>query len=149
MDNLTYHQVNNISNNNNKTSSSTSTASSTSSTNPGNSNLNISPFPNVNTSNCLETSVSADFVTVGNEQIRLDQLPTNIRFELDQLELEFLEGDLTQKGYDKKKARLLAAYLTDLPIISSLASGSSSTITVSTPKMPSKILVLLIKQKLY
>ena len=129
MDNLMYHQVNNI---NNKTSSSTSTASSMSSTNPGNSNLNISPFPNVNS---LEMCNSSEFVTVGNEQIRLDSLPSNIRFELDQLELEFLEGDLTQKGYDKKKAKLLAAYLTDQPIISTLASVSSSTVTVGTPKI--------------
>ncbi len=100
MDNLTYHQVNNIVQNANKTSSSTSTTSSISSNNPTNSNLNISPFPNIN---YIETSVASDFVTVGNEQICVNKLPKNIRFELDQLELEFLEGDLTQKGYEKKK----------------------------------------------
>lgn len=46
--------------------------------------------------------------------IRLDKLPTNVRFELDQLELELLEGDITQKGYEKKKSKLLAPYLNDL-----------------------------------
>ena len=49
-----------------------------------------------------------------NSMIRLDKLPTNVRFELDQLELELLEGDITQKGYEKKKAKLLAPYLNDL-----------------------------------
>ena len=126
-----YHQVNNI---NSKTSSSTSTASSMSSTNPTNSNLNISPFP----VNCIETGhLTNEFVTVHGEQIRVDQLPSNIRFELDQLELELLEGDLTQKGYDKKKAKLLAPYLTqDLPN-NTLSSTSTSTITITTPKFMS------------
>lgn len=130
MDNLVYHQVNI----NSKTSSSTSTASSMSSTNPGNSNQNISPFP-VN----LEPSNGSDFVTVNSEQIQLDHLPTNVRFELDQLELELLEGDLTQKGYDKKKARLLAPYLTQGGNhINTMSSCSTSTITITTPKYLSR-----------
>lgn len=44
----------------------------------------------------------------------LQKLPANIKFELDQLELELLEGDITQKGYDKKRARLLEGYLKSL-----------------------------------
>ncbi|CAF0872512.1 unnamed protein product [Brachionus calyciflorus] len=43
--------------------------------------------------------------------LKLDLLPSNIKFELDQLELELLEGDITQKGYDKKRAKLLEPYL--------------------------------------
>jgi hypothetical protein len=130
-----YHQVN-INTNNSKTSSSTSTASSMSSTNPGNSNLNLSPFP-VN----LESSNMSDFVSVNNEQIRLDQLPTNVRFELDQLELELLEGDLTQKGYEKKKSKLLEPYLTHSGCnINTMSSCSTSTITITTPKFLSMYL---------
>jgi hypothetical protein len=41
----------------------------------------------------------------------IDKLPSNVKFELDQLELELIEGDITQKGYDKKRAKLLAPFL--------------------------------------
>jgi hypothetical protein len=41
-------------------------------------------------------------------------LPSSVRFELDQLELELLEGDITQKGYDKKRAKLLMPYAAEL-----------------------------------
>lgn len=44
------------------------------------------------------------------KHLNLDQLPPNVKFELDQLELELLEGDITQKGFDTKKAKLLAPY---------------------------------------
>ena len=132
MDNLTYHQVSNLTSN--KTSSSTSTASSMSSTNVGNSNQNISAFP----VNSLEKPLnSLDFVTVNNEQIRLDKLPSNIRFELDQLELELLEGDLTQKGFDKKKGKLLAPYMSHDQKMTTMS--STSTITINTPKFMSKL----------
>ena len=52
-------------------------------------------------------------------------LPPNVRFELDQLELEWLEGDLTQKGYEKKKNKLLAPY-SGLLNSSSVAEANSS-----------------------
>ena len=35
-------------------------------------------------------------------------LPESVRAELAQLDLELVEGDITQKGYEKKKAKLLA-----------------------------------------
>lgn len=41
----------------------------------------------------------------------LDLLPSSVKFELDQLELELLEGDITQKGYDKKRSKLIEPYL--------------------------------------
>jgi hypothetical protein len=47
-------------------------------------------------------------------QSLLDKLPFNIKNELDQLELELLEGDITQKGYEKKRNKLLAPYLAQL-----------------------------------
>jgi hypothetical protein len=56
----------------------------------------------------------------------LEQLPANVRFELDQLELELLEGDITQKGYDKKRAKLLANYLSTID--ESVVSSSSSSL---------------------
>lgn len=43
-------------------------------------------------------------------QSLLDKLPLNIKNELDQLELELLEGDITQKGYEKKRNKLLEPY---------------------------------------
>lgn len=43
--------------------------------------------------------------------LNLDLLPSNVKFELDQLELELLEGDITQKGYDKKRSKLIEPYL--------------------------------------
>jgi len=56
----------------------------------------------------------------------LEQLPASVRFELDQLELELLEGDITQKGYDKKRAKLLANYLSTID--ESVVSSSSSSL---------------------
>jgi hypothetical protein len=58
------------------------------------------------------TNADADLVNLiaTMKDLNLEHLPTSVRFELDQLELELLEGDITQKGYDKKKAKLLAPY---------------------------------------
>jgi hypothetical protein len=50
---------------------------------------------------------------------RLEELPANIRFELDQLELELLEGDITQKGYEKKRNKLLSTYIGSTPTTAS------------------------------
>ncbi|KAM9253877.1 disco-interacting protein 2 homolog A isoform 3-T3 [Dugong dugon] len=38
-------------------------------------------------------------------------LPTEVRESLAELELELSEGDITQKGYEKKRAKLLARYI--------------------------------------
>ena len=38
-------------------------------------------------------------------------LPVDIRAKLAELDLELSEGDITQKGYDKKRQRLLAPYI--------------------------------------
>lgn len=76
--------------------------------------------------NSTTSSVSADSGSTNNASIlsnsaltnlppisslNLDLLPSNVKFELDQLELELLEGDITQKGYDKKRAKLIEPYL--------------------------------------
>ncbi|XP_070296851.1 disco-interacting protein 2 homolog B-like [Salvelinus sp. IW2-2015] len=37
-------------------------------------------------------------------------LPVEVREKLAELELELSEGDITQKGYEKKRAKLLAPY---------------------------------------
>lgn len=39
-----------------------------------------------------------------------DDLPLDVAYELQRLEHELQEGDITQKGYDKKKANILAPY---------------------------------------
>ncbi|GAB0191878.1 disco-interacting protein 2 A [Grus japonensis] len=38
-------------------------------------------------------------------------LPPEVRESLAELELELSEGDITQKGYEKKRAKLLARYI--------------------------------------
>ena len=38
-------------------------------------------------------------------------LPVDIRAKLAELDLELSEGDITQKGYDKKRQRLLGPYI--------------------------------------
>ena len=45
------------------------------------------------------------------DRIDLRTLPDNIRRALAELDLELSEGDITQKGYDKKRQRLLAPYV--------------------------------------
>ncbi|XP_067218089.1 disco-interacting protein 2 homolog C isoform X1 [Chanodichthys erythropterus] len=42
-------------------------------------------------------------------------LPLEVRARLAELELELSEGDITQKGYEKKRSKLLQAYLPQTP----------------------------------
>ncbi|KAL5005649.1 hypothetical protein ScPMuIL_016807 [Solemya velum] len=42
-------------------------------------------------------------------------LPEDVRLKLSELDLELAEGDITQKGYDKKKSRLLAPFAKRTP----------------------------------
>ncbi|XP_053468088.1 disco-interacting protein 2 homolog C isoform X2 [Ictalurus furcatus] len=42
-------------------------------------------------------------------------LPLEVRARLAELELELSEGDITQKGYEKKRAKLISAYLPQPP----------------------------------
>lgn len=50
-------------------------------------------------------------MTMADQCIDVTSLPIEIREKLAELELELSEGDITQKGYEKKRARLLAPYL--------------------------------------
>ncbi|CAG0916937.1 unnamed protein product [Notodromas monacha] len=45
------------------------------------------------------------------EKIDVSKLPNEIREKLAELELELSEGDITRKGYEKKKTKLLAAFI--------------------------------------
>ncbi|VDP19465.1 unnamed protein product, partial [Onchocerca flexuosa] len=45
------------------------------------------------------------------DAIDISSLPSDIRERLAQLDLELSEGDITQKGYDKKRQLLLGPYL--------------------------------------
>ncbi|XP_011620219.1 disco-interacting protein 2 homolog B-A isoform X1 [Takifugu rubripes] len=47
--------------------------------------------------------------------VDLSALPKEVRDQLAELDLELSEGDITQKGYEKKKAKLLASYIQHLP----------------------------------
>lgn len=47
--------------------------------------------------------------------VDLSALPKEVRDQLAELDLELSEGDITQKGYEKKKAKLLASYISHLP----------------------------------
>lgn len=42
-------------------------------------------------------------------------LPEDVRLKLEELEIELAEGDITQKGYEKKRTRLLANYVSHSP----------------------------------
>lgn len=53
--------------------------------------------------------------------LEVAQLPDEVREKLAELDLELSEGDITQKGYEKKRQRLLAPYLS-----SSNKNGSQS-----------------------
>uniref|UniRef100_A0A671L0K5 Disco-interacting protein 2 homolog C-like n=1 Tax=Sinocyclocheilus anshuiensis TaxID=1608454 RepID=A0A671L0K5_9TELE len=60
-------------------------------------------------------------------------LPLEVRARLAELELELSEGDITQKGYEKKRSKLLKAYLPHtpgaerrIPVTPSSSSSSSS-----------------------
>ncbi|XP_041432382.1 disco-interacting protein 2 homolog A isoform X5 [Xenopus laevis] len=50
----------------------------------------------------------------------LESLPAEVRESLAELELELSEGDITQKGYEKKRAKLLARYI---PLIQGIVHG--------------------------
>ena len=45
------------------------------------------------------------------DRIDIRLLPADIRAKLAELDLELSEGDITQKGYDKKRQKLLAPYV--------------------------------------
>lgn len=47
--------------------------------------------------------------------VDLSALPKEVRDQLAELDLELSEGDITQKGYEKKRAKLLASYIPRLP----------------------------------
>uniref|UniRef100_A0A7N8X5E1 Disco-interacting protein 2 homolog Bb n=1 Tax=Mastacembelus armatus TaxID=205130 RepID=A0A7N8X5E1_9TELE len=56
--------------------------------------------------------------------VELSALPKEVRDQLAELDLELSEGDITQKGYEKKRTKLLAPYIIQTP-------GKNSTITFS------------------
>ncbi|CAB3226259.1 unnamed protein product [Arctia plantaginis] len=43
--------------------------------------------------------------------VDISKLPDEIRDKLAELDLELSEGDITQKGYEKKRTRLLTPYI--------------------------------------
>lgn len=47
--------------------------------------------------------------------VDLSALPKEVRDQLAELDLELSEGDITQKGFEKKRAKLLASYIPHLP----------------------------------
>ena len=112
IDHYPLHHLTNNNNNKNHLSSSNHIDTSnnmTTTTSSINSNTSSSSSSSSSSSTALSTNSltnNADANTNLNPH-----LPAHMRFELDQLELELLEGDITQKGYDKKKAKLLANYL--------------------------------------
>uniref|UniRef100_A0A7N8WVH2 Disco-interacting protein 2 homolog Bb n=1 Tax=Mastacembelus armatus TaxID=205130 RepID=A0A7N8WVH2_9TELE len=58
--------------------------------------------------------------------VELSALPKEVRDQLAELDLELSEGDITQKGYEKKRTKLLAPYIIQTP-------GKNSTITQLPP----------------
>ncbi|KAG5274410.1 hypothetical protein AALO_G00135840 [Alosa alosa] len=62
--------------------------------------------------------------------VDLSALPKEIREHLAELDLELSEGDITQKGYEKKRAKLLAPFLVQSPVVPAKSPGRT---TASTP----------------
>ncbi|KHN79102.1 Disco-interacting protein 2 [Toxocara canis] len=58
--------------------------------------------------------------------VEMLRLPSDVRERLAQLELELSEGDITQKGYDKKRQQLLA------PFVNSQTNGGKATASPKT-----------------
>uniref|UniRef100_A0A1A8R5N0 DIP2 disco-interacting protein 2 homolog B n=1 Tax=Nothobranchius rachovii TaxID=451742 RepID=A0A1A8R5N0_9TELE len=48
--------------------------------------------------------------------VDLSALPKEVRDQLAELDLELSEGDITQKGYEKKRTKLLAPYIIQAPV---------------------------------
>ncbi|KAF6384591.1 disco interacting protein 2-like protein A [Rhinolophus ferrumequinum] len=66
-------------------------------------------------------------------------LPAEVRESLAELELELSEGDITQKGYEKKRAKLLARYIpltqgVDLPLQAEPRTPGPSQSVVAAPR---------------
>lgn len=118
----------------NNTTSSLNSNASTSSTSAVSTNSSTSAAQGASSSTNLNKN--ENFIDINN--LKLDQLPAHIRFELDQLELELLEGDITQKGYEKKKSKLLSSYLANQD--SSLVIEQSVVNKFITPISSAKIL---------
>uniref|UniRef100_A0A3Q3GNC7 Disco-interacting protein 2 homolog B-A-like n=1 Tax=Kryptolebias marmoratus TaxID=37003 RepID=A0A3Q3GNC7_KRYMA len=55
----------------------------------------------------------------------LTALPKEVRDQLAELDLELSEGDITQKGYEKKRTKLLAPYIIQTPGKSSSSSSQA------------------------
>lgn len=54
--------------------------------------------------------------TMADRSVDLSALPKEVRDQLAELDLELSEGDITQKGYEKKKTKLLAPYIIHTPV---------------------------------
>ncbi|KAI4827626.1 hypothetical protein KUCAC02_031010 [Chaenocephalus aceratus] len=53
---------------------------------------------------------------MADRSVDLSALPKEVRDQLAELDLELSEGDITQKGYEKKRTKLLAPYVIQAPV---------------------------------
>uniref|UniRef100_A0A8D0ALU3 Disco-interacting protein 2 homolog Bb n=1 Tax=Sander lucioperca TaxID=283035 RepID=A0A8D0ALU3_SANLU len=53
---------------------------------------------------------------MADRRVDLSALPKEVRDQLAELDLELSEGDITQKGYEKKRTKLLAPYIIQTPV---------------------------------
>ncbi|KAK7945376.1 hypothetical protein WMY93_001104 [Mugilogobius chulae] len=65
-------------------------------------------------------------------------LPAEVRARLAELELELSEGDITQKGYEKKRSKLIGSYLPQSPVSGSEAPMGQERKTPVTPSSSSR-----------
>jgi hypothetical protein len=114
-------KINSNNNNSNKCDSIASSTSVTSSNSVSSNSNHQNQHRNSDIVNEMKTSLN-EGINVNNIDFKM--LPANIKFELDQLELELLEGDITQKGYEKKRTRLLENYFKSLSINNNSKSSS-------------------------
>uniref|UniRef100_A0A8D8YIU8 Disco-interacting protein 2 n=1 Tax=Cacopsylla melanoneura TaxID=428564 RepID=A0A8D8YIU8_9HEMI len=74
--------------------------------------------------------------------VDIGKLPEEIREKLAELDLELSEGDITQKGFEKKRTRLLAPYAPKQPTQEVRQEAVQQALALNRPKpslpMPSK-----------
>merc|ERR1712079_405445 len=85
------------------------------------------------------SALMATAVTKDDDEPMVTILPQEVIDALAELDLELSEGDITQKGYDKKRTKLLAPYIrkTKIEQITLNSSANTSSISVASSSLMS------------
>merc|ERR1711997_558363 len=86
-----------------------------------------------------EVAVATSVSNLDEDEPMVTILPQEVIDALAELDLELSEGDITQKGYDKKRTKLLAPYMrrTKIEQITLNSSANTSSISVASSSLMS------------